>query len=238
MLIIILSFGFIIINEKAEIIFSKKITNKVNSYINDNYKNIKNNIKIGKITYNNKVFKTKIISKENNNLYFYIYYTKGKITDSYKKDYEEGSTLLKHINKKLTKQINKKTNIKCITNSTTTLNKYTDKVKERIIKEDKLQSLKFYYIKNEIDLETWDKTNISNSIVDIISKMQKKEIYPKYYVFIINNTNEITKSIEINNIQEDFINNPNKEDIIKDILNNNNSKLLNDNNITFKYLNE
>ena len=95
-----------------------------------------------------------------------------------------------------------------------------------------------YYIKNEIDLDTWDKTNISKSIVDIISKMQKKEIYPKYYVFIINNTYEITKSIEINNIQEDFINNPNKEDIIKDILNNNNSKLLNDNNITFKYLNE
>ena len=68
--------------------------------------------------------------------------------------------------------------------------------------------------------------------------VQKEEIYPKYYVFIINNTNEITKSIEINNIQEDFINNPNREDIIKDILNNNNSKLLNDNNITFKYLNE
>ena len=68
--------------------------------------------------------------------------------------------------------------------------------------------------------------------------MQKKEIDPKYYVFIINYTNEITKSIEINNIQEDFINNSNKEDIIKDILNNNNSKLLNDNNITFKYLNE
>ena len=44
-------------------------------------------------------------------------------------------------------------------------------------------------------------------------------------------------SVEINNITEDFINNKDNIQIIDDIIKDNNSKLLNDNKITYKYLN-
>lgn len=65
----------------------------------------------------------------------------------------------------------------------------------------------------------------------------KYNINPKSYIITINNLKEITESIEIKNIDNDFINNEYKEQILSDIINNKKSDLLDEYNITFKHLN-
>ena len=51
----------------------------------------------------------KITCKKNKDLYFYLTYKNGKITDTYKEDYLEGKSLLNNLNNKMTKEINNKT---------------------------------------------------------------------------------------------------------------------------------
>ena len=62
-------------------------------------------------------------------------------------------------------------------------------------------------------------------------------ITPKNYTLTITNQKEITNSIEIANITTEFINNPHKEEIIRDIINDKKSLLLKESKITYKYKN-
>lgn len=233
-LLIITLLGLIVVNEKGGELFSPKINEKINIYIDENYSNIKNNIKLSPIEYNNKTFKTTIKSKENDNHYFNITYSKGKITDTYITDYKEGKNLLNHIEESISKEISNKTNIKCIINMTTTLDNYSEKIQERLIDEDNLINLKVYYIEKELIIKEWNNETILKEITNFIDNMNKNNIEPKYYKIIITEEKDITNSIEINNITNDFINDKNKSIIINDILNN---KELENSNITFKYLN-
>ena len=68
-------------------------------------------------------------------------------------------------------------------------------------------------------------------------EISSHNITPKYYKFIITNKNDITESFEISNITKDFLSNPYNNHIINDILNNNNSNIIKENNIKYKYLN-
>lgn len=232
-LLIVTMLGLIVVNEKGGEIFSPKIQKKINTYIDENYSNIKNNIELSPIEYNNKSFKITIISKKNKNHYFNITYNKGNITDTYKIDYKEGKNILKHIENILTKEIYNKTNIKCTPHMTTTLDNYSDKIKERILNEENLIDLKIYYIEKELIIKEWNKETITKEITNFIDSIDKHNIKPKYYKIIITEEKDITNSIEINNITNDFINDNNKS-IINDIINNNEIK---NSNITFKYLN-
>ena len=56
--------------------------------------------------------------------------------------------------------------------------------------------------------------------------------------FVLINKTDTTNVIEITNITEEFINNNNKEQIIKDVISKNDSQILKDNKIKYKYLNE
>ena len=67
--------------------------------------------------------------------------------------------------------------------------------------------------------------------------MQAEKITPKYYVITIIKADEITKSIRISNITDDFINLNNKEEIIDDILNEKETDRLEKSKITYKYEN-
>lgn len=236
-LVIIIIFGLIIINEKGGKIFLPKVTNKINDYINEKYNQIEKDIIIEKIDYNNKVFKAKIVSKHNNNLYFYIIYKNKKIYDTYKKDYIEGNSILNYLNKKIEKEINEKTNTKYKVYPIATLDKYTNNVKDNIIKEQELLSLKYYYLEKEITTDITSE-KITNIITKYIKSNEENSIKPKYYKFIIINKNDSTNVIQISNITEEFVYIPNNEQIIKDILNKNNSILLEESKIKYKYLNE
>ena len=225
-------------NEKGGKIFLPKASNNIKSYVDEKYGKIKEEIIFNKVEYNNKAFKMKIVSKENSHLFFYITYKNKKITDTYKKDYYEGASLFKHINTDLEKNIYNLTNNKCKVNELSTLDKYTEKVKERILKEDNLLSLRFYYIEQEITLESLTTDNINSKITNIINNNINKDIHPKYYNITFTDKNDITKSILITNITEDFINNEEKNNIINDIINKKDSILLRNNHIDYKYLNE
>ena len=227
-LIVFVCLGIIVITEKFGNIMIPKATKKINTYIEDKYKDL--NLKTNKVKFKNTTYTMKVESKENKNHYFYINYYNRKLTDTYKKDYVEGKKLLTYIKKKLKKEINNKTNTNCDIEITSTLDKYTDIVKERIIKEDNLLELKFFIIKKELIIDKWDEETISNRINLFLEKFEN--INPKSYTITITNKEDITESIEIKNIT----NKVNKE-IISDIINNKKSDLLKENKITYKYLN-
>ena len=237
-LIVFVIFGVIIVNEKGKELFLPKATNKINDYFDEKYSNIKEETKTSKVKYDINGFKMKVTSKNNNNLFFYIIYSNKKIKDTYKKDYYEGASLFKHINNKLEKEINKLTDNKCKVKNISSLDNYTEQVKERIINEENLLSLKYYYIEQEVTVNNMNSDTIYKEIESIINKNTKNKINPKYYNIIITDKNDITNSIKIMNITDSFINNADKMSIINDILNKNNSKLLENNHIKYKYLNE
>ena len=236
-LIVIVSFGIIILNEKGGSIFISKAKKNINAYIDENYNQIKDSISIESVKYKNRTFTTKIVSKDNKNLYFYIIYKNKKITDTYKKDYLEGKSYLTYIDNKLEDDIYNKTKQKCKVNAISTLDKYTEKVRENLMKENNLLSLKYYYIEKEIQINNWNAKNISDDITKFIYINLENNITPKYYKIIITDNKDVTKSIELSNITEDFINN-NNEKLINDIITKNNSIELRNSKITYKYLNE
>ena len=175
--------------------------------------------------------------KENKHLFFYVTYKNKKISDTYKKDYQEGRTLLNHINKENEKTIYNKTNQKCKVFAISTLDKYTEKVRKELINEKNLYSLKYYYIEKELQINNWTPQDISNEITSYINLNIGSNIHPKYYKIIVTNNKDITNSIELSNITENFVSNDN-EKIINDIINKNDSNELKDSKIKYRFLNE
>lgn len=235
--IIFVVFGIIICTEKGGDLLIPKVKEKLNEYITTNYTSIVNDTIQDEITYKDKTFTMKIYDKTNKNHYFYIVYDNGKITDTYQEDYIKGKSLLNEIQKKLEKEIYNKTKIKVEVNILSSLDQYTSRVQNLILKEEDLEKIKFYTLSINIDIRTWDKENASEAITDTLNAFIKHNINPKSYTITINNLKEITESIEINNIDNDFVNNEYKEQILSDIINNKKSDLLDKYNITFKHLN-
>lgn len=227
-LIVFVALGVIVITEKFGNIMIPKASKKINTYVDEKYKDL--NLKTNDVTFKNTTYTMKVESKENKNHYFYINYYNRKITDTYKKDYVEGKNLLNYLKKKLKKEINNKTNTNCDIEITSTLDKYTDLVQEKIIKEDNLLELKFYIIKKELVIDKWDEETITNKINNFLEKFEN--ITPKSYTITITNKEDITESIEIKNITNKVT-----KEIISDIINNKKSDLLKENKITYKYLN-
>ena len=227
-LIVFVALGVIVITEKFGNIMIPKASKKINTYVEEKYKDL--NLKTNDVTFKNTTYTMKVESKENKNHYFYINYYNRKITDTYKKDYVEGKNLLNYLKKKLKKEINNKTNTNCDIEITSTLDKYTELVQEKIIKEDNLLELKFYIIKKELVIDKWDEETITNKINNFLEKFEN--ITPKSYTITITNKEDITESIEIKNITNEVT-----KEIISDIINNKKSDLLKENKITYKYLN-
>lgn len=230
-LFVIISFGLIIMNEKGGEIFTPKIKEKIEEYLNTNYSDIKSTI--NEINYKNNKYKAKVIS---NNKSFYVTYYKGKITDTYEEDYILGKETLKNKEKEIEKIIKKKTNLDCKAKFIKTINEYSEKVQNKIINED-ISNLKVYYIEKELLINNFNSKEIIYEINKFINTLLSNNITPKYFIIKIQDKNDIINEIEISNIDETFINNINSELIINDILKNNNSQLLRENNISYKYLN-
>ena len=232
--IIFVSFGVIILNEKTAPLYSTRIDTKFSEYINKNYKDIANNIISEKTKYKNTEYKTKIISKENENLYFYIKLSNKKITDTYKEDYLEGKTLLNKISNDLEKKLNGKYNKDFKIKFLTTLNELNDKKKEILIKEIDAASLSIYSLETEINT-IWTIETIANEIITLHNNLTLENIKPNNYILTINDLNKEKKSIKINNLKPNIIeNNLILNEVLNDIINSNNSDLLNNNKITYE----
>lgn len=236
-LIVFVSLGTIVVTEKASSYMGPKIEKKINSYIDTNYVNIKKNITTSQVSYFDKQFKMKVTSKKNKNHYFYIYYQNKTITDTYQEDYIEGKNLLNHVTKKISNDINKKTNKNYKISINSNLNDFTETVQNKIISEDNLTNLRIYTLEENIYLTNWTVEEISKEIVNLINNLERNNITPKYYKITFTDKKDIAKSLEISNIMYTITTDPNLSLIITDILNDNYTKLIKDNEITYKYLN-
>ena len=232
-LVTFVSFGTIIINEKKEDLFMPHIKNKLEDYLKENYKeqsNLKTNI-----SYKEDKFILKVISEENKNYYFNIYYKDKKITDSYQEDYIEGNTYFKYLEKKLEKDIKKNLDIKTKIDIATTLNSMTSKIRKKVLIDEDIKSLKIYTLSSELIIEEWNSLSITNDITTFINKLEKEDIKPNSYILTITNSNNLNQSVEITNITTDLIQNNKLNLVIDDIINDINSKLLQQEKITYKY---
>ena len=229
--IVVIALTIIVLSEKGYELILPKVKKEMETYINEKHPNIEN-IKIGSIIYKDNSYKLKVTSNKNKNLYFYITRKNKKISDTYQKDYIEGNSLFNYLEKKLENEIEKVTETNIKTNIISSLDKYTSKVQDRIIKENNLLQLKFYTIEIELMINKWDASTILDQIINSISIYNSKNITPKSYTFIITNEEDITESIEIKNINKDSI----TKEIIQDILDDNYSKRLRDNKIKYNYL--
>ncbi len=232
-LVTFVSFGTIIINEKKEELFMPHIKNKLINYLEKNYKEQSN--LTTNISYNKDKFILKVISEENKNYYFNIYYKDKKITDSYQEDYIKGNTYFKYLEKKLQKDIKKNLDIKTTIDIATTLDSMTSKIRKKVLIDEDIKSLKIYTLSSELIVEQWDTISITNDITTFINKLEKEDIKPNSYILTITNSNNLNQSVEITNITIDLIKNNKLNLVIDDIINDINSKLLQQEKITYKY---
>ena len=237
LIFIILAFGLIILNEKGNIFLEKKASKEIDAYYEENYEDIKDSLEKEALGFKNKTYQSKIISKKNKNLYFTIQYKNKKVVDTYKQDYEEGKSLLDYLDKKLEKEIEKKTKIKCKVYPVTTLDHYSEKVQERILKEEDLLQLKYYVIETDIEVKDWSGKSVLKTITNVIEELNRQNITPKYYDFVLAEEEDITNSIIIHNIPDDFLE-KDAEQILDDAINNPESDLIKENKIVVEYQNE
>lgn len=231
-LITFVSFGTIVVTEKLAPFFTDKIKTKFETYIEKNYKDDKNNLTIGKITYKNQQYKAKIINKKNKNWYFYITYQNKKIKDTYKEDYLEGKTLLTSIERKIEKKVKDKLNQKVTITFPLTLNKYTNQIKENLISNN-LKEIKTYDITLTITTPTLTTENINKELEKRIQELYQIDIYPNHYTIKINSKDE---KLTITNLTEKTMKKEYRTQIINDIINNTNSNIIKENNITYNYV--
>ena len=236
-LVVFASFGFIIFKEKETVLFLPKIKEKLTAHLHSKYPKLKDKIKTDKIIHKNNKYILKITSKKNRNLYFNIIYENKNITDTYKKDFLEGKTLLDKIDKNLEKDISNRLNYKVKVKSSNTLNNYSKKVQKEILKENNLLNLSVYNIEKDIEVNKIDNSNLYKEITKLDTDCYKNKINPKYYNITITNKNNITESIRINNLSRTLIKKSDLKLVINDIINNKKSNILDKYNITYKYLN-
>ncbi|MBQ6539174.1 MAG: hypothetical protein IJL76_02730 [Bacilli bacterium] len=225
--IVFMILGIVVINQKMTPIFEKKADQKINDYINEKYNDLKD-VKKSKTKFKNNKYEKIITNKNNDNYYFKIYYHNKKITDTYKKDYLEGATLLNHISKKIQKDIENKIDKKYKVIIDKKLNKFSEKSRESIIKEKDLLSSEIYVLEIKLNIKA-DKSTITDTIYQVDKKLKKENIKSKAYNFIVKDTDS-TNEIIINNLTV----NKDLKLIINDIINNKNSNYLRENNITFE----
>ncbi len=224
-------------NEKLAPLNTKKIDQRLNEYIKTNYKDIKDEINIGKTTYKNTKYSLKITNKTNDNLYFYLYYSNKKITSTYKDDYLQGKKFLQTIENKIEKKINILTNKNYKVKIKNTLDNFNIYTKEKLLQEKNLTTLKVYTLILDITIPNFTEPTICNNLINLVTNLEQNNITPKLYTITITLKNDPTKSIQINNLTNDLIKSNDLNLIISDIINKKESNILKSNNITYKYFN-
>ena len=232
-LITFIFFGTLVTTEKLAPYYTDKIKERFENYIKENYKEENNNLKIGKTSYKNQQYKAKVSNKNNKDLYFTITYQNKEITDTYKKDYLEGKTLLNELEKNLEEKIKENTDQSVTISIPLSLDKYTNKIQENLINNN-LENTKIYDIEFTINSNI-EITSIVNKIEEIIAELSSMNIYPNHYNITINNKKS---KLTINNLTNNTIEKTTLTKIISDIINNNESDIIKTNNISYQYTNK
>lgn len=233
-LFVFVSLGVIVTTEKASTLLIPKVEEKLKNYLYEEYPQLKNEVKIESTTYKNTIFTMKVVSKENKNLFFNIEYTNKKITDNYQEEYIEGKTFLKYINNNISKEVSKNLNNNSKTSITSRLDEFTNTTSNKILKEENLPNIRIYNLESKLFIDNWEPLNIANKIKEYISNTEQKNITPKTYTIILKDNNKILK---ISNITHKIIEKDYYNELIFDIINNNNTKLIKENKIKYKYTN-
>ena len=235
--IIFVSFGVIILNEKSAPYFAPKVEKKLLEYLKTEYKEELDDFDIGTTIYSKTKYNLKVKAKKNKNLYFNIFYENKKITDTYKADYKEGKTLLTTITKKVEKELKTKYNQDFTIAMSNSLDEYPKQVQDNLILKNDLKALSIYTLETTITTK-YTTSDIGNKIIKLEKDLKEENLIPKSYNITIINSKDITKSLKINNLTNEIIENSTLlSSIISDIIKNENSELLNQNNITYKYFN-
>ncbi len=223
--------GTLVVTEKLAPFYTDKIETKFKNYINKNYPQEKDNLKIKKITYDTTEYKTKVINKNNKDLYFTMTYKDKKITSTYKEDYLQGKTLLSKTKKQLEKKINKHLKINAKITFPLTLNNYATEIRENMIEGNPSNYNIKFTINNKLTLEQIP--NIINEINKITTTFNELDIKPNYYTIQIKSNNEslTIKKLTNNTLQSDFL-----QQVITNILTDSNLDMLKENNLSYKYI--
>ena len=232
------SLGTLVVTEKLAPYYTDKIKIKMEKYLNENYKEERKNLKLGKITYKAQTYTAKVTNIKNKDLYFNITYKNKKITDTYKKDYLEGKTILSKLETTIEKEIKENLNINTTITFPLTLNKYTKNIQQNIINNN-IEQLNIYNIKFNINssLQTEEISTLVAQIINQIQNIHTLNINPNYYTIKINSKKE-NKSLTIKNLTEKNLNQENLTQIIYYIMiedeNSIGNSIIKDNNIKVK----
>lgn len=228
------SLGTIVVTEKLAPYYTDKIKIKMEEYLNEHYQQEIENIKLEKITYQAQIYTAKVTNKKNKNLYFTISYQNKKITDTYKKDYLEGKTLLSKIETQLEKKIKDSLKLNATITFPLTLNKYTNNIKNNII-NNKIDELNIYNLNLTLNY-TLSEENINNLVAEIkntVTKINNLHITPNHYTIKINSKqngkvltikNLTNKTLELETLTQimNYIMIGNENNIVNNIIKENN----------------
>lgn len=235
-LFVFVIFGVIVTTEKLAPFYTKKIEEKFKIYIKENYSEIEKDLTLNEVVYKQAKYQVKVDSKLNKNLSFTLFYQDKKITDSYQKDYIEGASLLKKITKDIEKKTKEKTTIVTKVTMNKTLNNYTKKVRETLLKEETITNLKVYTMSLELTAPSLTPLEIATAIKNINQKLNNAFITPSHYNLTITDESDITHSIEINHLPIELIETPSFPIVINDIINQKENNIIINNNITYQEL--
>ena len=199
-IIVFIFFGTITLTIKLGGFMTPKIDKKLNNYVEKNYKEIKNDITIENTKYIEKdsTYRKKIINKKNKDLYFYVNYKNKKIKSTYKKDYQEASTLFNKEKIKIEKEIKDKYKETKVT-FPKKLNSYTKINQEKIITGN-IKEIPIYVISTELAISNWNQQSLVKEINDYNRYLNNKNFNPKKYNLTISNTKNIDQIIKIKNL--------------------------------------
>lgn len=218
------SFSCIIINQKGKEYLTPKAHEKTEKYVKNKYSDIIDDVKVEKTIYNqrNDTFDTKIVNKNNKNLYFTVSYRKKKYTSTFNKDYLDGQTLLNYYKATFEKELNSKKNKTISVTFRKKLNNYNTAVKKALIANDNVKNLNIYNISINTNSKDLSQKNIMSNITKYYKYINKNGYNPKYYNFDIINKKDISKELKIKYLDENLINN-NLNEIIGAIIANDSS---------------
>lgn len=235
-LLVFVTFGSIIANEKLAPFYTEKIEEKFKNYIKENYPDIEKDIILDKVTYKRTKYQSKVHSKKNKHLYFFLYYQDKKITDDYIEQYVKGTSLLKKLEQDIQKEINKKTDVIATVTMNKTLNNYTKAIQEKLIEEKSISNLKVYTISLKLNCKEITTEAITEKIFTLNDKLNKNSITPSHYNITITIEKDEEQIIKINDLPTTIIESPTLSLIINDIINKKESTIIKENKITYSYL--
>ena len=164
--LVIIFFGIIIVREKVPSIKSKTVEEDINTYYEENYKDL--DVSRGDLKYNkdDNSYSITYYNKDYEELNFTITSLNNKITDNYKENYVKGKEVLKNASKEVLdkyKEIFKNTNFQNIKIEFKDLDKYS-KAEAIDILEGNIYNTGYYSVSYYVKVDSLDDVYLNNLI--------------------------------------------------------------------------